>query len=155
MVDSKAKGRTAELKARDVLRKYTTLGWERTPLSGALDKKHKMKGDLYIPESKNTFCVEVKHYKDDHLTSKVLTDKSPTFLQWWEQTTREAEEVSREPLLIFKFNRSKWFVAMEGQWATDNLRHLVLNDPIKDDLVFIHILEEWLETMSAKDFTYG
>ena len=88
MVDSRAKGRTAELKARDILRKYTNLEWERTPMSGALDAKHKLKGDLYIPEIKNTFCVEVKHYKDDHLTSKFLSGKTPTIIEWWKQTIR-------------------------------------------------------------------
>ena len=155
MVDSRAKGRTAELKARDVLRKYTGLDWERVPLSGALDAKHKLKGDLYIPEVKNTFCVEVKHYKDDYLTSKVLTDKSPKFLEWWEQTIRESNEVGKEPLLIFKYNRSKWFVAMEGQWASESFKHFVFYDSEQDQLIYIHILEEWLKTTASKDFING
>ena len=50
MIDSRAKGRAAELKCRDELRKLTGLMWERTPMSGALDAKHKLKGDIYVPQ---------------------------------------------------------------------------------------------------------
>lgn len=114
MIDSRQKGRTAELKARDELRKLTDLMWERTPMSGALDAKHKLKGDLYVPEVSIKYCVEVKHYADDHLTSKILTNKSPQFKLWWEQTVREAKQIDKEPLLIFKFNRSKWFAAFSN-----------------------------------------
>jgi hypothetical protein len=113
MVDSRNKGRRGELDARDKLRKYTNLMWERTPMSGALDAKHKMKGDLYVPGKNIKYCVETKFYKDDHLTSKLITSSNPMLLQWWEQTVREAKQVDRDPLLIFKYNRSKWFAIFE------------------------------------------
>lgn len=108
MIDSRAKGRTAETKARDELRKLTGLMWERTPLSGALDAKHKLKGDIYVPQVNTKYCVEVKHYADDHISTKLLTGKSMIY-EWWEQTTREAGQMDKEPLLLFKHNRSKWF----------------------------------------------
>ena len=111
MIDSRAKGRTAELKCRDELRKLTNLMWERTPMSGALDAKHMMKGDIYVPQVNIKHCVEVKHYAEDHIDTKLLTGKSPQFMKWWEQTIREAGQMGKEPLLIFKHNRSKWFVA--------------------------------------------
>jgi hypothetical protein len=110
MIDSRAKGRTAELKCRDELRKLTGLMWERTPMSGALDAKHMMKGDVYVPQVNTKYCVEIKHYADDHVTTKLLTTKS-VFYDWWAQTIREAGQMNKEPLLIFKHNRSKWFVA--------------------------------------------
>ena len=112
MVDSRAKGSTAELKARDVLRKLTGLKWQRIPASGALDPIHGLKGDLYVPNKDNKFCVEVKHYKDDHLTSKVLTAKNPQLIEWWKQALRQGEQVDKQPMLIFKFDRSKWFIAL-------------------------------------------
>lgn len=112
MVDSRNKGRTAENKAKELLKSATGLPWERTPLSGALHEKHKLKGDLYVPGKDIKFCVEVKHYKDDHLTSKVISGKNPIFLSWWDQTVREANQIDKMPFLIFKFDRSKWFVAM-------------------------------------------
>ena len=121
MIDSRAKGRTAELKCRDELRKLTGLRWERTPMSGALGAQHKLKGDLYVPETALKYCVEVKHYKDDHISTKLLTSKLPQFEEWWEQTVREAEQMEKEPLLVFKHNRSKSFYA-ENLKTADNQR---------------------------------
>jgi len=111
MVDSRAKGRTAELKCRDELRKLTGLMWERTPMSGALDAKHMMKGDVYVPQVNTKYCVEVKHYAEDHIDTKLITSTNPMFMQWWAQAVREAGQMNKEPLLIFKHNRSKWFAA--------------------------------------------
>jgi hypothetical protein len=142
MVDSRQKGARAETAARDILRKYTKLGWERTPGSGALHEKHKLKGDLYIPDCKNRFCVEVKHYKDDHLTSKLLTDKSPQILEWWNQADRQALQVDRIPLLLFKFDRSKWFVATDQVINFDN-KYKTLE--IYPESIAVTKLEDWLE----------
>lgn len=153
MIDSRAKGRTGETQARDLLRKITKLDWERTPLSGALDPKHKLKGDLYIPGENLKFCVEVKFYKDDHLTSKLITSKQPQILDWWEQTEREANQVNRLPLLLFKFNRSKWFVAHNDfdihlSMEDDNARILIYlpyNIYIAKLEDFCAYVEDWLE----------
>ena len=93
---SKAKGSRAELALCKYLTPITGWNWERIPLSGSLDAKHGLKGDVYIPKQLNKYCVEVKHYKDDHLTSKMLSSKSPQVLDWWEQTIRETEENEAE-----------------------------------------------------------
>ena len=114
MIDSRVKGRNAELKCRDELRKLTGLMWERTPMSGALDAKHMLKGDVYVPQVNTKYCVEVKHYADDHISTKLLTTKS-VFYDWWKQTVREAKQMNKEPLLIFKHNRSKWFCAFTSE----------------------------------------
>lgn len=113
MVDSKAKGARGETIVRDAMRSLTGLGWERTPGSGALDPKHQLKGDLYIPNSKNNYCVEVKNYADDELSTKLLTGVSPIMLTWWEQAIRQGIQVDKKPLLVFKHNRSKLFAAFE------------------------------------------
>jgi len=70
-----------------------------------------LKGDIYIPNAANRFCIEVKHYKDDHLTSKILTSKNPQLMEWWLQAVRQGEQVDMSPMLFFKFDRSKWFMA--------------------------------------------
>lgn len=114
MIDSRAKGRTAEISCRNELRKLTNLVWERTPMSGALDAKHKLKGDVYVPGVNTKFCVEVKHYADDHISTKLLTTKS-IFYEWWAQTVREAGQMDKDPLLVFKHNRSKWFAASTSE----------------------------------------
>lgn len=111
MVDVRAKGATAETKIRDELRKATGLKWERTPGSGALDEKHGLKGDLYIPNEKNIFCVECKHYKDSHINHLLISGKNPQLIEWMEQTYRQAKQVSKEPLLIFKHDRSPLYCA--------------------------------------------
>lgn len=163
MVDSRQKGARAETAARDILRKYTKLGWERTPGSGALNEKHKLKGDLYIPDAKNHFCVEVKHYTDDHLTSKVLTSKDPHLIEWWQQAERQGKQVERTPLLLFKFDRSKWFVAFNmfalmhpiesaAKWPSHKYRWFLLHSNINREIgyegnfpVYLAKLEDWLE----------
>ncbi len=113
MVDVRAKGATAETKARDELRKLTGLKWERVPGSGALDPKHMLKGDLYVPGEGNLYCTEMKHYKDCHIDHTIITGKSPQLIEWWNQAIRQGEQVSKEPLLIFKHDRSKLFAAFK------------------------------------------
>lgn len=141
MVDSRAKGARTETQARDILRKATKLQWERVPGSGALDPKHKLKGDLYIPDSSNKYAVEVKGYAEDHVSSKLLTGKAPQLLEFWKQTVRQGQQVSRKPLLIFKFDRSKFFVAFDDI-PTANYRYIFID--INDHQFYIALLEDWL-----------
>lgn len=148
MVDSRAKGARGETQVRDLLRIKTNLGWERTPGSGALDKKHGLKGDLYIPNSSNVFCVEVKNYAEDHLTSEILTSKAPQIVDWWEQTIRESKEVSKKPLLIFKFNRSKIFVAFTEMPHRTDYRWIFVNLPPHE--FYVSLLEDWLDKENPK-----
>ena len=70
MVDSRAKGARGEYLVRDMLRDATGLKFERVPSSGALEY---LKGDLYVPNQRNYYCIEVKNYKDSPLSDKVFT----------------------------------------------------------------------------------
>ena len=147
MVDSRQKGARAEAAAKKLLIEFTGLDWQRTPGSGALNVAHKLKGDLYIPQEKNKFCIEVKHYKDDHFTSKILTDKDPQIITWWTQAKEQADKTNQLPLLIFKFDRSKWFVAF-NYWALESAPlieyrsvHYFHN---KSNDFYIAKLEDWL-----------
>lgn len=143
MVDSKAKGSRAEEKVRDLLREYTGLKWERTPFSGALSANHKLKGDIYVPNMPNIkYCVEVKHYAEDNFTSKIFTSKNPTIIEWWEQTIREAEEMEKLPLLIFKFDRSKWFVSVMFQPTRAPIYTLL---KYNDHEFYTLTLDDWLK----------
>ena len=147
MVDSRDKGARAESDAKKVLKEHTKLNWERVPGSGALDPKHGLKGDLYIPNEQNQFCVEVKHYAEDHLTSKILTGKDPQLLEWWQQTKRQAQQTTRKPLLIFKFDRSKWFCAQEGM-PTSSYRSMFIETELY--AVYVSLLEDWLKHENPK-----
>ena len=125
MVDSRQKGGRAESVLKKLLRDKTGLNFQRTPGSGALNATHMLKGDIYIPNAANTFCIEVKHYKDDHLTSKILTGTNPQIIEWWKQAIRQGDQVGMAPLLFFKFDRSKWFMATYLEFDTN--REIVVN----------------------------
>lgn len=127
MVDSKDKGTRTEMLVRDTLRKLTKLQWERTPLSGALNAVHGLKADIYIPNEHNLFSVEVKGYKDDHISSKILTDKTPQIEEWWIQASRQAAETNKKPLLIFKHDRGKLFCATNMLVTDEVPRYLYIN----------------------------
>lgn len=151
MVDSKEKGTRAELAVRDVLRQATGLQFERTPLSGALDARYGLKSDLFIPNEKNKYAIEVKHYKEDHLSSKVLTDKTPQLIKFWEQTVREAEQNNKLPLLIFKFDRSKLFVAFNDIIPSGEYNYFYTE--IKEHQFYIAVLDDWLKFENPRFIT--
>ena len=140
-VDPRAKGARAETQVRDQLRILTGHSWERVPSSGALDPKHGLKGDLYIPNEKNLYVTECKHYAEDHLTSSILTGKSPQFFIWWEQAVRQGKQVDKIPLLMFKYDRSKTFCAFE-QMPTADYRYFFINALGYE--VYVALLEDFI-----------
>jgi hypothetical protein len=148
VVDSRAKGARTETVVRDLLRKHTGLTWERVPGSGALDPKHKLKGDLYIPDTANRYCVEVKGYADDHLTSQILTSKTPQIIEFWQQTVRQGVQVDRKPLLIFKHDRSKIFVAFQEMPTTETYRYVFVS--VETYQFYVALLEDWLKHEQPK-----
>lgn len=121
MVDSRAKGARGEYGARDLLRDTTGLSWERVPMSGALVY---LKGDLYIPNEDNVFCIEVKNYAESHFNDKIFTNKSNMFLRWWSKVEQQAGDMNKEPLLFFKYNRSKLFVVTKVQPIQTEYMHV-------------------------------
>lgn len=150
MVDSRAKGARTETQIRDILRKYTKLQWERVPGSGALDEKHGLKGDLYVPNSNNLFCVEVKGYAEDHLTSAVLSSKSPQLLNFWSQAARQGRQVKKIPLLMFKFDRSKSFVAFGTDTCLPDGQYPYMYVNRGEHEFFVALLEDWLQHEAIK-----
>jgi Holliday junction resolvase len=107
MVDSRAKGSRGEYIVRDILRVHTGLAFERVPNSGALSY---LKGDLYVPNRSNKYCIEVKNYEESPLNDKIFTNKSNYLIKWWEKIVLQAKEQGQEPLLFFRYTRSKVFV---------------------------------------------
>jgi len=148
LVDARDKGARTETKVRDVLRACTGLGWERVPGSGALDPKHGLKADLYVPNANNLYCVEVKGYAEDHITSALLTGKNPQLVQFWEQAVRQGKQVDKLPLLIFKFDRSKIFVAFEDMPNSDAYRWIYFNSEF--GCFYVALLEDWLKYEQPK-----
>ena len=136
MVDSKEKGSRGEYLVRDLLREHTGLGFERVPLSGALAY---LKGDIYIPNRHNRYCIEVKFYEESALNDKILTNKSNNLVKWWAKICEQSGNQKQEPLLLFKYNRSKIFVATQEKPSKVN-NYLYIG-PL---LCYTLLAEEWL-----------
>jgi Holliday junction resolvase len=138
MVDSRAKGARGEYLVRDMLRLATGLKFERVPASGALEY---LKGDLYVPNNRNFYCIEVKNYKDSPLTDKVFTaQKTNNLIRWWRKVVFQAAGGDQMPLLFFKYDRSKVFVVTEHK-PLNTLQYLhiaFLN-------CYILLADDWLE----------
>lgn len=141
MVDSRQKGARAEAAAKEILKRHTGLNWQRVPASGALGPEHGMKGDLYVAKSNNRFAVEVKHYKDDQVSTKLLTSAKPMIYEWWTQAERQGKQVGAEPLLIFKHDRSKFFVATTTEPASIDYEYMYFSE----FSLYIAKLEDWLK----------
>jgi Holliday junction resolvase len=138
MVDSRAKGIRGEYLVRDMLREYTGLQFERIPSSGALAY---LKGDLFVPHETNEYCIEVKNYADSPLTDKIFTqDKTNNLAKWWRKLKSQATHMKQNPLLFFRYNRSKVFICTEEvPVKTDRYMYISwLN-------CYVMLAEEWLE----------
>lgn len=137
MVNTRTKGLRAEYAVRDMMREYTGLPWERTPSSGALEWA---KGDLFLPNTKQNVIVEVKHYKDSALNDKLLTSTTNNILKWWNKLEHQAKVTKTSPILFYKYDRSKWFVATSVQ-PTKLKKYLYINHISCYNM----LAEEWLK----------
>jgi len=147
MVDPRAKGAEGERQVRDLLRKHTKLEFQRVPMSGALDY---MKGDIFLPNMHNNYCIEVKFYKDSHFNDKILTAlKSNVFIRWWEQTTEQAKKAGAKPALFFKYNRSKIFVAQRDE-PENGLNYMYVSHLG----CYVSLAHEWI-LLETPGFTNG
>ena len=137
-VNPRTKGQRGEYAVRDLLRKHSGLTFERVPSSGALSY---LKGDLYVPQQPNNFCIEVKNYKDSHINDKILTSKTNKIVEWWEKIECQAIEAGQEPLLFVKYDRSKIFAVTAQKPA--KVKNFLYISPLN---CYIIIAEEWLST---------
>lgn len=116
---SALKGGAYERKIKDILTKHYGVNFERVPHSGALKY---LKGDIWAPHHMHLwpYTIECKHYKELDFKN-LLTAKSNDIHSFWLQAQEEAITMSKEsgkhtdPLVIFRWNRSKDYVA----WDTD------------------------------------
>lgn len=141
MVNSRQKGAACETVLRDKLNDLTGLGFERVPGSGA----GKIKGDLYIPGADYRYCIEIKHYAESSFTDKIFTSKTNNIVVWWNKLKQQAKATNKEPLLIFKYNRSKFFVCTAKKPA--NSENYI---DIRWLGCYTMLLDEWLERENIK-----
>lgn len=142
MVDSRQKGSRGEYLCRDILRGVTGLQFERVPNSGALEY---LKGDLYVPHAKNIFCIEVKNYADSPLSDKMFTQpKTNNLINWWRKLKIQAEGGKQQPLLFFKYDRSKFFVVTNIKPEKVDYMYISWLD------CYVSVAEDWLKQESVK-----
>ena len=115
---SKIKGSAYEAKIAKLLTNEFKVEFRRVPLSGAIDY---LKGDIWTPKDTAwwPYCIECKHYKDIQWNN-FLTSKTTDMLTFWKQTLREAEVMEKKPLLIFRWNRSKDFIAFDDDLKVEH-----------------------------------
>lgn len=141
-VNPRQKGAACENTVRDLLIQHTGLAFERVPGSGG----GKIKGDVYIPGVRDTYCIEIKHYAESHLNDKIFTSKTNNTVVWWTKLVQQAKSMNKKPLLIFKYNRSKFFVCtdtpptktnkfLDIRWL--NCYTMLLDDWLKEDISWI------------------
>ena len=65
----------------------------------------------------------------------------------WEQAVRQGTQTTRLPLLIFKHDRSKWFVAFT-EMPTYNYRYVFVN--FEDYEFYVATLEDWIKSENPK-----
>ena len=140
-IDAKAKGTKAESEVVKLLQTATGLGWTRSPLSGATAY---CKGDIWLPPTTgkiSKYCIEVKWYESDQITCNLLNKSNSTIESWWEQTEREAQQMSSKPMLIFRKNRGK-FIGVIDEEIPSIINGLTL---IKNSTkLYIYLLEDLL-----------
>lgn len=134
MTDSKAKGNRGEALVRTELRNRTGLNFEKTPNSGASFVEG-LKGDLYLPNQRNEFTIEVKNYAEDGFTSHILESKGD-FLRWWQQCVAASKVNKNIPMVIYRWNRSKMYCALPSYIETG------VNNKIVTTYCSIYLLSE-------------
>ena len=146
MVDSRAKGARGEYLVRDMLRQATGLQFERVPNSGALAY---LKGDIYVPHETNKFCIEVKNYAESPLSDRIFTqERTNNLARWWKKLQKQAKSGSQEPLLFFKYNRSKVYVCMDYVPETEKYMYISWLD------CYVSLAEDWLTDDAVRRAQY-
>lgn len=156
-IDSRAKGARAEYGVRDALREYTGLAWDRVPGSGGFGASHGLKGDIYLPTPTgkiSAFTIEVKHYKDDVISSNLFNVTVSQLEKFWEQTVRESQQMNAKPMLVFKKDRGKWLVALNEEDLPEAFVPKVrLHFDKEETNIVIFLFEELLKNTNQEYFT--
>lgn len=108
-INSRNKGKTGEIEARDMWRALLEGKMEDTDDIRRNHQQAEIGGaDLVgIPR----YAVEVKRCKQINWIGGLDS--------WWEQCAQQASDLGKEPLLMFRQDHGKWFVMLWGAVLTD------------------------------------
>lgn len=141
---SKIKGSAYEAKIATLFTTEFGKQFRRVPLSGALEW---MKGDIIVIEDTAWFpyTIECKHYKDLEWNN-FLTAKTSDIHNFWRQTLREAKVMNKKPLLVFRWNRSKDYVAYDDDIQVASFVQVkAYGNEFK-----ISLLSDWLKAIKSQ-----
>jgi hypothetical protein len=94
------------------------------------------------------WTIEAKHHKQVEWNN-VLTAKTSLILEFWDQTTREAMVMKKNPLLIYKWDRSKIYACwLDNMVTTTNFVHVKSGNRE----FYMALLDDWL-VQAAKVYT--
>jgi Holliday junction resolvase len=136
---SKEKGTRAEHLLVKLLEEYTGLPFKRVPLSGASI----IKGDIFLSNERNTYCIEVKSYKESAINHLLVSGVGKPLTEWIDQTLIQAEKMNIKPLLFFKHDRSPFYVCSWDEPANVEI-YLIYQYNAEELPVYIMDAKMWL-----------
>lgn len=93
----------------------------------------------------NLHCVECKNRKSMGSLDNLLTESGPLW-DWWDRAVRDAEASSREPLLVFRANRTQTYIWVPFYTLTAlPKRTLLLTERAGDEVGWLCSFEEWIK----------
>jgi len=98
-------------------------------LQPVIDKQYKLLG-LVSPELNRNLMQAKSGGHDlvglDWLSLEVKYQEQNNVNQWWEQTTRQADQSGGIPVLFYRKNHVKWRVRMKADVCADEFEHVPL-----------------------------
>ena len=85
------------------------------------------------------------------MQENILSAKSNNLYGWWDQTTREAEQMKRKPALVFKKDRGKPIIMVEE--IIETLTRFTLNSNLGETPInaSLYLFEDWLRAKSIQE----
>lgn len=136
---SKRRGKTYERRVAALLTQLTGINFRKVPSSGGWNKQglvvleQQFSGDVVCDNSNFKFSVEAKNRTNFSLISALSNPDTAPFTEWWYQCCTDANTIGLLPMLIFKPDNQKDFVALskttlkELKISPTNIDFLMLN----------------------------
>ena len=155
MVNSKKKGNRNERQIAKTLSEWWGEEFTRTPSSGMFATTHARQlsalnvdigGDLISPKN-FPFNVEAKSAKSIDLYEAIRQREGSCFVDWWRQSNRDAKNMKKWPLVIFKEDRKQYYCMMTSYCYSRLERDTkyTLQISIDDDMICFITLKELME----------